>query len=367
LYHSGDYRLSNPSNPSNKGLDFMDSSPLFHPDDARALECARACPHYRSTELTRIDHDGVTVMVKDESTRFGLGSFKALGGVHAVAQLLLEQVEEQTGSRPRIEDIKSEAVRKIAATQTFVCASAGNHGMAVAAGARLFGANARVHVSAEVPADFVQRLQELGCEARVSGATYEESLKAAEDDARSTQARLLADGSWAGYTHPPGLVMEGYTVMAAELREVFDTSGQWPSDVYLQAGVGGMAAAVTHMIRTYWSVQPRIVIVEPEAADCLALSAAAGYLVEAIGPVSKMGRLDCKAASLLAFDTLQRSSVHYMTISDDEAAAAVTDLSMHGLHTTPSGGAGFAAWQRELAAGFPVGSSPLIFMSEQAI
>ena len=345
----------------------MDISPLFNPDDARALRCARARPHYKPTELTRIEHDGATLWVKDESTRFGLGSFKALGGVHAVAQLLLDEVEAQTGSRPTIEEIQSEAVRKIAATQTFVCASAGNHGLSVAAGAQLYGAHARVHVSAEVPADFVQRLQELGCEARVSGATYEESLKAAEDDANSTQARLLADGSWAGYTHAPGLVMEGYTVMAAELREEFESSGQWPTDVYLQAGVGGMAAAVTHMIRTYWAVQPRIVIVEPDAADCLALSAAAGYLVEASGPVSNMGRLDCKAASLLAFDTLEHSSVHYVTISDDEAAAAVRDLSSHGLHTTPSGGAGFAAWQQERAAGVPVGSRPLIFMSEQAI
>ncbi len=305
----------------------MDISPLFNPDDARALQCARARPHYKPTELTHFEHDGVALMVKDESTRFGLGSFKALGGVHAVAQLLLDEVEAQTGSRPIIEDMNSEAVRKIAATQTFVCASAGNHGLSVAAGAQLYGANARVHVSAEVPADFVQRLQDLGCEARVSGATYEESLKAAEDDANSTQARLLADGSWAGYTHAPGLVMEGYTVMGAELREVFESTGQWPTDVYLQAGVGGMAAAVTHMIRTYWSVQPRIVIVEPEVADCLALSAAAGYLVEANGPVSNMGRLDCKAASLLAFDTLEHSSVHYVTISDDEAAAAVRDLS----------------------------------------
>ncbi len=345
----------------------MDSSPLFNPDDARALHCARARPHYRPTDLIRIEHRGVTVMVKDESTRFGLGSFKALGGVHAVAQLILEEVEEQTSSRPDIENIQSDTVRKIAATQTYVCASAGNHGLSVAAGAQLYGAHARVHVSAEVPAEFVSRLQAMGCEARVSGATYEESLMAAEADAQSTQARLLADGSWAGYTHAPGLVMEGYTVMAAELQKNFENSGQWPTDVYLQAGVGGMAAAVTHMIRKYWMVQPRIVIVEPVVADCLALSAAAGDLVTATGSVSNMGRLDCKAASLLAFDTLRRSSVQYQTISDEEATAAVTALSLHGLHTTPSGVAGFAAWQRDQAAALTVGSSPLMVMSEQAI
>jgi len=165
--------------------------------------------------------------------------------------------------------------------------------MAVATGAQLFGAKARIYVSEEVPSSFATRLRERGAEACVAGATYEESLEAANADVSKTGALLLADGSWDGYLEPPSLVMEGYTVLAIELKNSFEASGNWPSDVYLQAGVGGLAAAVTYIIRKTWAVQPRIVIVEPTAARCLAISAEQGSLVDAQGPVSNMGRLDC--------------------------------------------------------------------------
>ena len=345
----------------------ISNEPLFQPDSSRAMAFAQACPIYKPTALLSIKDDGINVLVKDESTRFGLGSFKALGGIYAVAQMLLDEVASQTGQRPAMEDIQSNAVRSVAKSLTFVCASAGNHGLAVATGARLFGAQARIHVSSEVPSSFATRLRSCGAEVAISGDTYEESVEAANNDARDSGAWLLADGSWEGYTQPPALVMEGYTVLALELTELWQSTGEWPTDVYLQAGVGGMAAAVTFIIRRDWPVQPRIVIVEPTAADCLALSAASGQLTEAVGPVSNMGRLDCKAASLLAFDTLVRSEVEYQTISDNEAQAAVASLEYVGLHTSPSGAAGFAAWQRDRALDKFAGSSPLIIMSEQAI
>ena len=343
------------------------SDALFTPNAERAMEFARGCPIYTPTALTRLIDNGKPVWIKDESTRFGLGSFKALGGIYAVAQLLLDTVEEQTGSRPTMEELFSEEVRKIASSQTYVCASAGNHGMAVATGAQLFGANARIYVSKEVPGSFAIRLRERGAEACIAGANYEESLEAANKDVEQSGALLLADGSWEGYLKPPSLVMEGYTVLACELRDSFAASGEWPSDVYLQAGVGGMAAAVTHMIRLDWLVQPRIVIVEPTAARCLALSAAKGELVEATGPISNMGRLDCKAASLLAFDTLIRSDVEYQSVSDEEAQAAVTAFEKSAVYSTPSGVAGYAAWQRDSAAQRTAGQIPLLVVSEQAI
>jgi len=192
-------------------------------------------------------------------------------------------------------------------------------------------------------------------------------LDAANKDVVETGALLLADGSWEGYLDPPSLVMEGYTVMATELKETFQESGQWPSDVYLQAGVGGMAAAITYMIRQEWVEQPRIVIVEPTAAQCLAISASHGELVEADGPVSNMGRLDCKAASLLAFDTLIRSDVEYFAVTDEEASKAVDEMAANGLHTTPSGGAGYVALQSDIASNSMAGDRPLLILSEQAI
>jgi len=339
---------------------------LFEPDFTRALACVSACPVYSPTSIAQIDVDDIVVAVKDESTRLGLGSFKALGGVYAVAQLVLEQATADHGQRPEIDALLSDPVKSVAQSMTFVCASAGNHGMAVAAGAKLFGAAARVHLSAEVPASFAERLQERGASVCISGATYEESLFAANRDAIETGAYLLADGSWPGYTHAPSLVMEGYTVIASELYDTFRQSDNWPTDVYLQAGVGGMAAAVALMIRKHWPEQPRIVIVEPAAADCLAQSAAQKQLVEVTGPVSNMGRLDCKAASLLAFQALSRCDVNYVSISDNEALTAVSAMAQYGLNTTPSGAAGFAGWQRDRAVDRAHGTQPLVIMSEQA-
>ena len=314
-----------------------------------------------------MNDDGIGVWIKDESQRLGLGSFKALGGIYAIAQLLSEEMERQTGNSPDGSTMMDESVERVAADITFVCASAGNHGLAVATGAKLFGANARIHLSATVPSSFAQRLESVGATVCRSGDTYEESLQLAEQDAASNAAILLADGSWQGYTHPPSLVMEGYTVMARELCDAFTAKNHWPSDVYLQAGVGGMAAAVAVMIRNYWLKQPRIVIVEPTAADCLAISAKAGKLVDASGPVSTMGRLDCKAASLLAFDALSACDVEYLAVSDNEAGVAVKSLEFLGLQTSPSGAAGFAGWQRERAVDKNAGSHPLVIMSEQAV
>jgi len=354
---------STPHRFRSEGLDSI----AFQPDANRAWDMLQHCPRHTVTPLLCLCDDGVGVWVKDESRRMGLGSFKALGGIYAVAQLLSEAVTDKTGVRPPDSAMLDETVRAVAADQTFVCASAGNHGLAVATGARLFGAKARIHISASVPESFAQRLEQIGAVVCRSGHTYEQSLQLAEQDAQQCGGVLLADGSWPGYTYAPGLVMEGYTVIAREMQLAFKQKNRWPTDVYLQAGVGGMAAAVAFMLRKHWPVQPRIVIVEPEAADCLAISAKTGKLVDAKGPVSNMGRLDCKAASLLAFEALSVCDVEYLAISDNEAEVAVRSLGYLGLNTTPSGAAGFAGWQRDRALDRTKGEHPLVVLSEQAI
>lgn len=250
----------------------------FRPDPRAALRTLSALPGFAATPLRTLTRsNGPAVLIKDERDRMGLGAFKAVGGIHAVATLMAEQ-----------DDVS-----------TFVCASAGNHGYAVATGARLMGARARVHLSRATPAPFVERLRAAGAEVVISDARYDDLLLEAKADAAATGAILLSDTADALDDRPPSLVMEGYTILAEELRAVFEVSGRWP-DVYLQAGVGGLAAALAHMIRTTWRVQPRLVIVEPDAAPCLAASARAGRPVRVEGPDSIMGRLDCKAPSVLA-------------------------------------------------------------------
>ncbi len=312
------------------------------------------CPAYESSPLFRKELNGTSFWLKDETNRMGLGAFKALGGVYAVLQLII-------GDEPEPTEISLENINKKAANMTFVCASAGNHGMAVAAGAKIFGAKARIHLSATVPADFTKRLEDKGAEVIHSGENYEESVQAAIEDADKNGFIHLADGSWPGYTEAPRLVMEGYTVIAEEMRQTFEENSQWPTHVFLQAGVGGLAAAITYMIRKNWQVQPEIIVVEPDFAPCLKESKNAGEVVTVDGPDSNMGRLDCKTASMLAFEILNAGADHYVTVSDDMATLAAEEISAGGTPTTPSGAAGYAALK---AYDLPENAKPLLIISE---
>ncbi len=332
-------------------------------DAARAMRFHRSFPAYRETPLREWDLDGAPVWIKDETGRMGLGAFKAIGGTYAVAQLLGASIGMES---PTAEALRDAMLERGEDPPCFVCASAGNHGMAVAAGAEWFGARCRIHLSETVPQAFVGRLEARGAEVVRSGSVYEESIEAAIADAEATGAIHLADGSWPGYTEPPRLVMEGYTVMAEEMRAVFEAKGAWPTHVYLQAGVGGMAAAVAAMIRSNWAVQPEIIVVEPEAAPCLRDSKAAGAMVTVEGPVSNMGRLDCKAPSMLAFDILREAADRYVTVSDADAEAAAELAASMGRPSTPSGAAGLAALVADRASMEVPPAAPLVILSEGA-
>ncbi len=203
-------------------------------------------------------------------------------------------------------------------------------------------ARSRVYLPSNTPEYFATKLKEKDAEVIYHGEAYEQSVLAAIEDATRTGATLLSDASWQGYNEAPRLVMEGYTVMAEEMRREFEQHGIWPSHVILQAGVGGLAAAITYMIRRYWRRQPSIIVVEPECAACLQLSVAAGFLVAASGGVSNMARLDCKNASLLAYQILRNGADQFVTITEDQALQAMQAANDMGIATTSSGAAGMA-------------------------
>ena len=337
----------------------------FAPDFHRALTHFQGLDAYQPSPLHMLQGPGgIPLMAKDETGRMGLGAFKALGGPYAVARLLAEEWVTKTGAPLTSDEMQTEAFQDFASDRTFVTASAGNHGMGVAAGAKAFGAKARIYLAHTVPQSFDARLEEHGAEVVRAGDTYEDSVAEAIADTERTGATLLADGTWPGYTEIPKLVMEGYTVIAEELRTEFEATGTWPTHVFLQAGVGGLAAAMAHMIRKNWTEQPELFVVEPEAATCLSDSHAAGTPTRADGPDSNMGRLDCKEPSIVAWHVLERCNVSYVALSEAEgeaAAQAVTDL---GVPTTPSGGAGYGALVKLFGAATPPEFRPLIIVTE---
>lgn len=340
----------------------------FTPDFSRALEFFQAQEDYAVSPIRTLERsDGLTVIAKDETERMGLGAFKALGAPYAVARILDAAWQEKTGETLTPSRMGDADIQSFAATHTFVCASAGNHGMGVAAGARKMEAKARIYLANTVPAGFADRLKELGAEVVRLGAVYEDSVAAAIADADRTGATLLADGTWEGYTDIPKWVMEGYCVIAEELRVAFEASGRWPTHVYLQAGVGGLAAAMAHMIRLNWAEQPELIVVEPAAAACLKASHLAGVATRGEGPESSMGRLDCKAPSIVAWGVLERCGVRYETLTEEQGEAATKALAALGVATTPSGAAGYGALCKDLIEQPDrKGITPLVIISESA-
>jgi len=335
----------------------------------RPLAMLEACPAYALTRL----HDASELAtkfnverlwLKDESTRMRLGSFKALGGAFAVAQMLRDAAELALGARVEAADLISPPLKTMAEGMTFITASAGNHGLSVAAGARLFGAKGVIVLSETVPQAFGERLEALGATVQRVAGTYEDSVAHAISEAAAQGWHLLADGSWPGYSDPPAIVMEGYTVLAEECRATFEQEKLWPTHVVLQAGVGGLAAAVAAHVRETWAEQPTIVVVEPERAACLQRSVQAGALTQATGAVSDMGRLDCKDASMIAFEALRRDADVFVTISEDEAAQAVALLAAHDISSTSSGAAGVAALMNAGELGMDASSRCLAIVSE---
>lgn len=309
----------------------------------------RACPKYEETALVDLpaiaQRIGVaSVQLKDETARLGLGSFKALGGTFAVASLVKEHVEEKLGRPVAVRDLTASDVKAQASDLTVACASAGNHGLAVAAGARLFGCRCVVYLAETVPDDFRIRLREKGAEVVCVGSNYEQSMEAARKACKDNAWLLVSDAAWPGNERIPALVMQGYLVMAEEAAEQCERDRGVPTHIFLQAGVGGMAASVAGYFHDrYGARAPFIAIVEPEGAPCLLESVRQGKIQAVEGGPTLLGRLDCKEASSIAYRVLCASANAFVTIADEEAFEAVRCLYQAGLRVGESGAAGLGA------------------------
>ncbi|MEP2706345.1 MAG: pyridoxal-phosphate dependent enzyme [Roseibium sp.] len=342
--------------PDNTGLADGDISSAT--DQAKGLY--GRCPEARATDLRSADvlaaKIGVgSLHIKDERSRMGLGSFKALGAAYAVAKKADEKVKNgaASGYKTALEGL------------TFVCASAGNHGLSLAAGAPQFGAKAVVFVSETVPEPFAERLRRLGADVIRAGDNYEASMAEALRQADENGWQLLPDSTWPGMIEPGRDVMEGYLVMGDEVANQIPKA---PTHVFLQAGVGGLAAACSISARMAWGPDVKIIIVEPDAAPALWASIEAGKLAVGDGPVSNMGRLDCKEPSHLALRYLAKEADAFVLVTDAEATATVDLLKSHDLATTPSGAAGISAVHHADASLAELGLGPqsrvLCYLSE---
>ncbi len=297
-------------------------------DDARrAHDEISRWPGYRPTPLHDLaalaEAAGVErIWYKDEAARFELKSFKALGGAYAVMQVLRDAVHRELGLDATLEDLLQHRYAELAARHVISCATDGNHGRSVAWGCRLFGCRCVIYIHRDVSRGREQAMRELGAEVVRIDGNYDASVRMAADEARARGRIIVSDTSYPGYLEIPRHVMHGYTVMLAEAVAQMD--GAIPTHVFVQGGVGGLAATVCGYFWALWGERrPRLLVVEPENANCLQQSARAGHPVVVDGDLETlMAGLSCGEVSELAWEVLAAGADDFLTLG--EAAVAPT-------------------------------------------
>ena len=241
------------------------------------------------------------IFYKDESKRFHLKSFKALGGAYAV-----------------------EKVTKGNKSITVATATAGNHGRSVSWGAQRLGLNCKIFISEFVSESRADVMRNLGADViRVKG-NYEASLKECIKQSKTNSWEIIQDVAWEGYEEVPKLTMAGYSVM---IKEISNQTDQYITHVFLQAGVGGMAAGAIAGIAKYFKRVPKIIIVEPEAADCVLQSVETGEIQKIdIKKESIMGGMSCGEVSLVPWRILKNAANSCISIKDENIAQTVAML-----------------------------------------
>ena len=241
------------------------------------------------------------IFYKDESKRFHLKSFKALGGAYAVEKI-------------------SKGKKNIIISS----ATAGNHGRSVAWGAQRLGLECRIFVSQFVSETRVKEIEKFGAiVTRVKG-DYESSLKECIKQTKKNNWYIVQDVSTKDYKYIPKLTMAGYSIM---IKEISKQTNQYITHVFLQAGVGGMAAGAVAGIARYFKRIPKIIVVEPKEAACVLKSIEAKKMKKIkIKKESIMGGMSCNEMSLVPWNILNKATNHCITIDDTKVSSTVAML-----------------------------------------
>jgi diaminopropionate ammonia-lyase len=298
----------------------------------KAVTEIRQWPSYGQTPLLKLDslarELGVGgIYYKDEATRFGLGSFKSLGGAYEVLCLLQQQVSTRVGHKVSFDSIRDGSYIETVKEITVITATDGNHGRSVAWGAQLFGCNCVIYIHAEVSQKRKAAMQEFGAKVVQIAGNYDDSVAEAAEMAASIGAFIVSDTSYEGYTDLPRHVMSGYTVMADEIVAQLPTNVAL-SHTFVQGGVGGLAGAMCgYLWQVLKSECPRFVIVEPDRADCLFQSGKNGKPTTVkITEETIMAGLSCGNVSYLAWQILSQGVDDFMTIPDNLIAPVMRSL-----------------------------------------
>ena len=241
------------------------------------------------------------IFYKDESKRFHLKSFKALGGAYAVEKI-------------------SKSKKKI----TVSSATAGNHGRSVAWGAKRLKLGCKIFVSRNVSQTRVNEIKKFDAQVIKVNGNYEDSLKECQKLSKINNWKIVQDVSTKNYKYVPQLTMAGYSIM---IKEISKQTNQYITHIFIQAGVGGLAAGVVAGVAKYFKRIPKIIIVEPDRADCVLQSIRINKLKKIrIKKESIMGGMSCNEMSLVPWNILNKSTNHCITIDDSKVSNTVAML-----------------------------------------
>jgi diaminopropionate ammonia-lyase len=329
--------LLNPARQTTRGL-FTD---VEYEDVERFF---RSRPELTPTPLVHLpalaSRLGLTdLMVKDESKRFGMGAFKIAGVLYAVDALLAGRIA---------------SIHEADRVRTLVCATEGNHGRAVARVARDRGLRATVYMRSTASAVRVEAIRREGADVILVDGTYDDAVhRVAVDTPRMAGAVIVSDTAWPGYEEIPRAIMAGYSWLMVE------SANQWarmPDVVAVQAGVGGLAGAVTSWLRARGERRPYLICAEPTAAACVFESIAAGRRRTIVPGPTEMAGLRSGEVSSIAFPVLEKGVDSCAALDDDEVGETIRDLAAPTdgdpvVRAAPSGGCGAAAivrWMKDI-------------------
>lgn len=279
------------------------------------------------------------VLIKDESARLTLSSFKVLGASWAIASVIARR---STLSPPWTVDTLRRAAFRM--SSTVVTATKGNHGVAVAHMGALLGLTVRVFLPHDVPPQIVRSIRQEGAEVSATATDYDASVRMAADFAAAEGAELVQDTAWPGYEDVPAFIVEGYETILRELDpQVGALDVRPPSLIAVPVGVGSLAQAVVRHYRSHPKGRTTAVLgVEPEAAPCVLESLVAGRLQSVRTAGTSMTGLNCGTPSSIAWPYLRDGLDAAVTVSDVESARAMHDLRGLGIDAGPSGAASLA-------------------------
>ena len=236
------------------------------------------------------------IFYKDESKRFDLKSFKALGGAYAV-----------------------EKVSKGNKNIVVATATAGNHGRSVAWGAKRLDLKCKIFISEFVSDARGKAMADLGADVIKVNGNYEKSLIECIQQSTNNHWQIVQDVAWENYMVVPKYTMAGYTVMMKEI--VDQIKNEQITHIILQAGVGGMAGAMVAGIARYLNDVPEIIVVEPDSAACVMESIKSGKIEKIdIKRESLMGGMSCGEVSLVPWQILKNSVKYCISLPDDDIA-----------------------------------------------